>query len=400
MASLLTDEGLDKPTEDDINSEIKQSLWASISNQLNLASPSPLGQIVGIFSERVANIYDLIEAVLNARKPDSASGTSLRSLSLITGTLSRTATKTQVTVTVNLDDGFSQAAGTMVAHKTGDPTARFVNVDLVENDSGITDDFDVMFEAETAGALEILAGQLEVIAEPLTGWNSVTNALDGDTGLADDTDVSLRLRREAELTAQGASFVDAIRADILDPDDGLGDNITHCRVIENVTDSVDDNGLPGHSFEVIARGVAMGAPEGQALAEFIFENKPAGIETYGTESDEVIDSQGNTHTIGYSWIDTVDVYLEIDLVVDPVTFPLDGDDQVIAALLAVEDTYAPGSDIIAERLKAAAFTVTGVIDVDELRLGLTASPVGTVNLAVGLREIGDLDSSRIEVAHV
>ncbi len=392
--------GFEKPSEGETLAQIKADLWANVSDQLNLASAAPLGQIVGIFNERLAFLWDLAEAVYNARIRGSATGAALTALSLLTGTQRKAASKTTVTVTVNLDDGFSQAAGTMFAHVDGDPTARFTNVDLVENSSGITDDFDVEFEAETAGALALTSGTLTVIAEPLSGWNSITNALDGVTGDDDEADAALRLRGEEELQAQGSTTVDAIRDGIMDESTGLADNITHCVVWENDTDDTDGEGRPPHSVEVIARGIDTGVSESQRLADKIFELKAAGIEAFGDDSKTVTDSQGNDHTVGYTWVTEVPIYFEVDIVIDEDLFPLDGDDQVAAAIVAIEDTYDPGSDIIAERIKAACFSVAGVVDVDELRLDTSASPSATANIPIGVREIGTLDTSRITVAHV
>jgi hypothetical protein len=392
--------GFEKPTEGETLAQIKADLWANISDQLNLSSAAPLGQIVGIFNERLAELWDLAEAVYNARIRGSSTGAALTALSLLTGTQRKAASKTEVTVTVNIDDGFSQAAGTMFAHVDGDPTARFTNVDLVENTSGITDDFDVEFEAETAGELAVTAATLTVIAEPISGWNSITNALDGDTGDDDESDAALRLRGEEELQAQGSTTVDAIRDGIMDETTGLADNITHCVVHENDSDETDAEGRPAHSIEVVARGLDTGASESTRLAEKIFELKAGGIEAYGTADETVTDTQGNDHTIAYTWVDEIEIYFEVDIVIDEDLYPLDGDDQIKEAIVAVEDTYGPGSDIIAERIKAACFTVAGVVDVDALRLGTTISPVGTANLTIGVREIGVLDTSRIEVAQV
>jgi uncharacterized phage protein gp47/JayE len=300
-------------------------------------------------------------------------------------------------VTVNVDDGFSAAPGTMIASIEGDPSRRFVNKDTVSNSSGVPADETSDFEAETAGAIPCPSGTLTVIAEPLTGWNSVTNPTDGEIGREVDTDAELRTRREDELAAVGSTTADAIRSDVLR---NLEDNVTHCRVLANDTAEEDANGVPAYSFEVIARGLVTDATESTRLAEQIAASKSAGDRAYGTSSEVVTDSQGNDDLIGYTWVSDQNVYLEADLTIDEDLFPEDGDDQIKAALVAIEDTYEPGSDVIAERLKAACFSVTGVVDVPELRLGFSASPVGTTNLSIAIREIGAIDTGRILVTHV
>lgn len=397
MAFELTSAGLEIQTVDEISDEIKAQCWADINAGLNLSTTSAIGQLIGIFSDKCREMQEMTRAVYEAFDPDGATGASLDRVSALTGTEREAATKSYLTdVTVNLDDGFSALAGEMVAHVLGDPTRRFVNVDAVENTSGITDDFDVDFEAETAGPVICLATQLTVIAESLTGWNTVTNPTDAEEGSDEEADSLLRVRRRDELTG-GTHTVDSIRTDILQNADL---EVVFCKVIENDTSSTSGDGLPAKSFEVIAYGPpSPSAADNDALAAQILASKPAGIETYGTTSRTILDDQGNSHTVKLSRPTAVPIYLEIDLAVDEETYPEDGDTQVQEALVAVgDDNYQPGDDVIAARLKAAAFTVTGVTDVTALRLGTSASPVGTTNVAIAVREIATLDTSRVLVA--
>ncbi len=386
-------------TQAEVLAEIEDEQRATISSALNLTSAGVLGQLNGILSSKLGELWEVGRAVNAAFDPDGSTGQSLDRVSALTGTLRQAATKSQVlAVTCNLDDGFDVLPGDMVASVSGDPTRRFVNVAAVANATGITDDFSVLFEAETAGAVPATAGTLTVIAEPVTGWNSVTNPTDAVLGLEEDTDAQLRARREDEL-AGGSHTADAIRTDILQNED-LG--VLFCKVLDNDTDATDANGVPRKSIEVIAYGPASPtADDNQALAEQIQTSKPAGIRAYGSTTRTVEDDQGNEYTIGLTRPTLIPIYLEIDIVIDADTFPSDGDDQVAAALVAIgDDNYEPGDDAIAERIKAAAFSVDGVTDVDVMRIGTTASPVGTGNVTIAIRELADLDTSRVVVTHV
>lgn len=394
----LSSTGLTIKTTDELLDEINTEMRATISAGLNLSSASVLGQINGIMASKFAELWEVARAVYSAFDPDAATGASLDRLAAVTGTVRQSATKSRVTATVNLDDGFSQAAGALVAHVNGDPARRFVSAETAANSSGVAANVSVAFEAETAGAVECLAGQLTVIAEPVTGWNSITNAADATVGLETDTDSQLRVRRRDEL-AGGSHTTDAIRTDLLQ-NESLG--VIFARVLENDTDTTDANGVPRKSIEAIVYGPASPtSDDDQALAEALWAAKPAGIRAYGTTSKTVTDEQGNEHTVSFTRPTLKNVYLEIDIVVDADEYPVDGDDQVAAALVAVgDDNYQPGDDVIAERIKAAAFAVDGVLDVSALRLGFTASPVGTANLSIALREIADLDSARVVVTLV
>lgn len=396
MAFELTDAGVTIQTVDEIRDELNQQLWADINPGLNLSTTSALGQVVAIFADKCREMQEMTRAVYESRNPDGATGASLDRIGAFTGTEREGATKSQlVAVTVNIDDGFSALAGEMVAHVTGDPSRRFVNKDTVSNSSGITDDFDADFEAEEAGPVECLSGDLAVIAEPLTGWNTVTNPTDATVGQDEESDSDYRVRRRDELVG-GSHTVDAIRTDILQNEDL---EVVFCKVLENDSDVTDSNGLPPKSIMVVAYGPASpSAADDLALATQILASKPAGIETYGTTTKTVTDDQGNDHTIKLTRPTAVPIYLEIDVTVDE-SYPEDGDDQIAEALVAVgDDNYQPGDDVIASRLRAAAFSVTGVTDVTALRLGTAISPVGTTNLTITYLQIATLDTSRVVVA--
>jgi uncharacterized phage protein gp47/JayE len=394
----LTEDGLSTKTTGEILSEVEDNQRAEISAGLNQSSSSALGVLNGIYAGQLGEAWDALRAVYSSFYPRSSSGQSLDKVCSITGTERNAATKSTVIATVNVEDGFLAAPGEMVAQVTGDPSRRFVNTEEVENTSGVPADFEVEFEAEKAGAVPCLAAQLEVIAEPLSGWNTITNAEDADIGDEIDTDAELRRRREQEL-AGGSTAADAVRTDILQ-NDALG--VTFCRVLENDDDDTNGDGIPGKSIEVIARGPESPSDEdNDALCTQILRSKAGGIKAYGSASRTVLDEQGNEHNIGFTRPTLILLYLEIDVVKDPITYPEDGDDQVAQALVLVGDeNYQPGDDAIAERLKAAAFTVTGVVDVTELRLGIAPSPVGTTNVAIGPRELAELDTSRVTVASV
>lgn len=397
MSFGLTPQGFAKKSQDDCLQEMKTDLWNTVSNKLNLASAAPFGQIIGIIAERESLIWDALEAVHGARVRDSSSGSALRQLGLLTGTKPQTATPTQVACSVNVNSGFDALPGTMVAHVVNDPTQTYTNETEVHNTGGVAASLPVTFVAQSPGALACPAGQLTVIAQSLAGWNSITNALDGVEGLDDDTDATLRIRQETQLQGEGAATVDAIRSDVLK---NLSSNITNCAVISNETDATDANGLPPHSFEVIARGLLTDAPSSANLANQIAASKDAGDHAFGQSSLIVTDSQGNTHNIGYTWVADQLVYLSIDITINPKLYPVDGDTQVANALLAIGAAYNPGDTVIAAKVKAACFSVVGVNDSPALRLGFSAVPAGTANLAIGVRQIAKFDSTRIVVNHV
>lgn len=392
MAYGLTDAGfVDKPLEV-IKAELESDQRAAISPTVNTSSASALGQLNGIFASKLRELWEVALSLYGAFDPDSAAARALDNVSAITGTLRAPAYKSTVVLSVTLNAGVTLPAGSVAAVST-DPTARFVTLEDVTNGGGSPAVLEVDAEAETAGAVRANSGTLTTIATPVAGWTAVTNDEDATLGGDIETDAALRVRREDELRQNGSATVESIRADLLQVEDVL-----EVVVFENVTMTTDGDGLPPKSIEAVVRGTLENVAEDLLVAEALWLSKPAGIETFGSTTIEVYDTLNVPHDVSFSRPTVVEVWLEVDLVTDPLLFPDDGDQQIQQALVDYGDAnYRIGTDVVLSRLYAAIFSIPGVTDITEIRAGLAASPVGTVNLVMDPRELAELDTSRIVI---
>lgn len=380
--------GFDRKTLQEIKADAEERQRDELGQELNQRADSLLGQLNGVMFDALAQLWEVLEALYSSFNPDAATGQSLDNLSALTGTTRRDATFSEVLTTVNIDGSFTLPAGS-VATVAGNANARFLLVaDVVNAGGGPANFTDVLFRAETAGPVVANAGTLTEGPSLVTGWNTVTNPLDADQGLALETDSELRLKREQEIAGIGGSTVDGIRADVL-----AVDGVTSASVLENQTNAVDANGLPAHSFEV----VVLGGVDAD-IAQAIFGSKPAGILAFGATTVAVTDSEGDSVDISFTRPTTKDVWLEYDLAVDG---SYAGDAQVKAAVVAfAEDAFGQGADVVQSRLVAPAFGVIGVRDVTAVRLGFSVSPTLEDNLVIAVREIAAFDTSRVAVATV
>jgi len=396
MGDYVTAAGLQIKTVQEILDELSARQKADIDATLNTAADSPLGQINGIFASQLREAWEVVEVAYNGFNPDAAEGFLLEKLSALTGTVKRPATKSTVTLTCDLDLGTALVAGTHFAHVVGAPDNRWTPAD--DYTAGVAGAQSVDFEAEDAGAVPANAGTITVIATPVVGWNSVTNAADAYTGREADDDPILRLRREQELRATGSATVDAIRADLLAFEvDGV-QSIEQASVFENVTDVVDATGLPGKSIECVIYDGSPPALTNNQIAQAIFDTKPAGILAFGLESGVATDSQGGFHTIGFTRPTEKQVWIEMFVSVNIAT-GYAGAAALKAALVALNTSdLQQGRDVIANRLIDVAMGFAGIFDMySPPQLGFAILPVGTANLSISEREIARLDTARIVI---
>lgn len=388
----ITAEGFVAKTIEEIKAELETDQLTTISPSLVLASDQPIGQLNAASSKIAAEIWELLAIAYNAFDRDSAEGRLLDNVGAITGTPREAARKSLVTCTVNLGSSFTQVAGAMMCHVSGQETLKFTNRDTVT--STTSGNYSAVFESVDYGPVNANAGTLTVITNPVTGWNSVTNALDAVPGALQETDADYRQRQQDELTSVGSSTVDAIRADLLQVD-----NVLQAFCFENVSLVTDADGVPGKAIECVIYDGAAPIAVDTEIAQAIWDSKPAGCETYGTTTANAVDAQGNTRPVKFSRAGIVNIYLEYDISIDAAKFPVDGTTQVKDAAVAKGNALNLDNDVIALVMRSAVLTpvVTGVVDVVALRLGITASPAGTANLTISGRSIARFDTSRVVV---
>jgi uncharacterized phage protein gp47/JayE len=371
--------------------ELEEDLRAVLGAELNTKS-GPVHQIIGTFASPLAEQWELLEQAAAAIDRNAAGGALLDALGTLTGTLREAATPSTVTLTLTLSGATTVPAGSVVS-RAGDPTIRFVTLaDVVVGAAGTET---VAAEGESAGPFEAPAGTLTVIETPVSGWASVTNALDATLGTDEESDETYRARQVAELEASGAGTIDTIRARVL-----RVDGVIDCLAYENRTDVTDGDGRPPYSFEVVIwDGVGTDADD-QEIANVIWATQPATGRSYGTTSQAVTDEAGGAQAVRFSRVTKQNAYLEIQLDASTAAGWDAGYEALIKSALATwgDVNLGVGDDVIRSRFYEVIHAVSpSIVNVTAILTGWTASPLTAADLTVGVREVADLDTSRIVV---
>jgi len=387
----VTSTGFVRKTLQAILDSLSESQKASIAVDLDVSSDSLLGQLNGIFARELGIGWEQLEICYHGFDADSTEDLLLDLLCKLTGTVRRPASQSSVTCACGLVSGTILQAGVQFAALASKPDVRWTPLDDFTAPS--TGTFDVVFVSESTGPVVGLSGDISVIATPLVGWNSVTNALDATLGRVIDDDPALRLRRLNELAAAGSTTVRAIRSALLE----AFEDVDSADVLENDTDWTDlVTGLPGHSIEALISDGAVPIVADNDIAQVVWDNKAAGITPRGSSSGTAtIDDDGTPMTVAFSRLTIKDVYLIFGI---KKTTGYPGDD-VVAEYVAEQANkrYGRNDDVLAVPTEALPLNLAGVKDITDFHLGFTASPTGTSNLTIGLREIARFDTSRIIV---
>lgn len=285
---------------DEIIAETTADFKSTFGDNLNVTPESPDGQIIGTVSGSQSDLWEIAEGAYNAFNPSAATGNTLSDLVQINGITRQSASASTVTLTLTGTNGTIIPAGSQVS--TADQSVSFTTDTLVTIPVSTT--IDVSATATATGPIPAVAATITVIDTPITGWATVNNAADAILGSDEETDTELRARRELSVSKASKGILETILAEVL-----AVDNVSEAFIYENSTLITDvTNNTPGKAFQVVTLGGA-----DADIAQAIFDEKPAGIEAYGTTTVGVLDSQGISHDIGFTKATTIDIYVIVNI---------------------------------------------------------------------------------------
>ena len=438
----VTPTGFLAKTRDLIRSDYETDLRYEFAKSLPLGDKTALGHIIGILSDSLGKLWEIAEQSFAMMDPDKATLALLRALCLLTGTQARSATSSVVLETLCGDDATLVPAGSVIStDSTGKRFALLADATIVvlpdwvtatpyiaddrvthsgkcykcvtagtsggTGPTGTIDDetdgtahwqylglgaaaVDTVCASLDSGPIFAAAGDLVAIENPVGGWSTAKNLLDAKLGLADQSDESLRLLREAELARPGKGTPDAVRAALLEVT-----GVTNVTVFFNNTDETDGDGVLPHSCECLIQG-----GDDQDLWDALWANVPLGIRTVGTSTGSVIDSQGRTQTLSFTRPAPIPIYVEIHVIKNPRTYPADGAAEIKQSIVTFGDGQATGKDSVSRQVGAQAFSITGVNDVPNCYISTAPSPTLETTIAIGLRQLATYDTTRITVVEM
>ena len=158
----------------------------------------------------------------------------------------------------------------------------------------------------TQGAVSALAGSLTQILTPTAGWQSVTNPVPAIPGAAVETDAQLVQQQQLSVASGSMTAMQAIAAAVKNVP-----GVSEVSYLNNDT-SLPVQGVPPGSFSIVVAGGDV-----NAVAAAIAAKKPPGIQSFGTTSAVVFDSNGVPNTI--NWFELALVELNIQITISPKT---------------------------------------------------------------------------------
>jgi uncharacterized phage protein gp47/JayE len=307
MTSNYVDEtGLHIQTLTDIVADLETNFKAIYGVDINVDAASPDGQMINLFAQAKIDILNCIQMVYNSFSPSSAEGVALDQRCAINGVIRKGATNTVATVNVYLD---RQTALVGIEDELGTP---FTVSDtggnqyyLVNGFTGATGVTGVSFIAVETGAIEVTPGSINKVETITLGVTGVYNTGNASTaGVDAETDAELRNRREVSLAMPSIGYLDGLTNALL-----ALDGVTHAKVYENITSTIDADNIPGHSiWPVVEGGVAAD------IANAIYIKRSAGCGMTGATGYSVTGSNGIPKEMRWSEPTLNNLYINLVIV--------------------------------------------------------------------------------------
>lgn len=363
----VTDNGFVRKPLTAIIDSLNAKFTAAFGSTFDISPESPDGQVIGIVADEVDQCWAQAQYAFNAYRPGAVEGAGLDAVCELTNTKRYVNKHSQVTVELTGTQGTVVPAGS----KIGDDTMTFT----LQTDTEIPGD--VTAVADSAGEYYVAPNTVnKIITTGITGWTGVNNPDVGETGINRETDPALRARRDRTTAVSGAATVEAIYAALADL------NLTYIRIRDNDTGSTIGTQPSGTIWVVVDGGTK------NDIARRIYNAKTGGVPTFGSESINITDSKGYTHTIHFDRSSPQPIFVKgtFKRRLGANVSSNDAAKQLQEATIDYLNSLSPGQSVVWSAMFAPLMEATKSIEVDTLFIGIAANPTGTATIELDINK--------------
>ena len=367
----ITDKGLVIERLNEIIERLSTEMRNIYGNDINIDPDTPDGQLIGIFSQSLADINEIIAGVYANSDPYTAVGNWLDSQVKYVGIeRNREAYSYLPNVRLNVMSGTIIPSGYTVTDENGTEW-------LTTNSATATGATLVMqFRSAEYGAFHLPTNKELTPKTIVLGVQSVTTTSESIKGRLRESDASLLLRFMRSYTINSLDNREGLEAVLLSLPD-----VKDARVYENYTNVTDANGIEPHSINAI---VIDGSDEDIATA--IIKKKSLGCGVQGS-NEVVIFYDSLDRIVKFDRATPVDVSVKVKIVRSGAT--IDVDTQSIKESVS-SNQFRIGEDLLAGQLYASASGQDYIVK--EILLNDT-----DLIASIGIRQYGRILIDNVEV---
>jgi hypothetical protein len=389
----LTLNGFRRKRLEDIREDLRGGMRAAFGEDLDLEPRSAFSKLIDPFAGQIDLAWQAAEGVYKANDAQAAVGKSLENLfyPYIGGRLA--ATPSTVTVTVTAEDGTTYPQGTSFR-------ASELGVDLISTEAvtvGGSGTANIPLITLDTGPVQVGAGKIDTLVTFIPGHTGVTNASAATPGTEVEDDATYRQRFEATRRALGHRLEDSIEASLL-----ANPLIQYASAVNNRGNRESDiwtNPTTGALLQPGELAVQIypeltDPDELAAIAEILYREEPGGSPYAGDVEKLVIAANGREHSVKWSWVEAVELYVHLIILVGP-DAPTNAGDQIAELVVERGNLLEVSQDVVGFRLEAVGDEVRGVNNVAAF-FSTTPTPIPSASdYPITANQIARFDLSRV-----
>ena len=309
MTDTINENGLELKTLNEIIEDLETGFKNIYGQDSNIDSDTQDGQTINLFAQTLADLRSLANDVYQSFNPDTATGAVLDQRVAINNIERKAGTFTiaPVEITVDrtvtlagLDADFNNVDGTGYTVQD-DAGTQFILVDTTVLTAGTTS---LNFRAKEIGEVEVLTDTITNAVTVVLGVTDINNPSGAiSTGENEETDTELRIRRGQSVANASNGYLNGLLGSVLDLD-----GVTEAKLFENVTNSVDSDGIPAHGMWLIANGGA-----NSDIANVIYSKKSYGANMKGDVVVPITTASGAVFNAKFDRPTGQDLYIRFDI---------------------------------------------------------------------------------------
>lgn len=389
----LTLNGFRRKRLEDIREDLRGGMRAAFGEDLDLEPRSAFSKLIDPFAAQLDLAWQAAEGVSKSNDAQAAVGKSLENLfyPYIGGRL--VATPSTVTVTVTAEDGTTYPQGTSFR-------ASELGVDLISTEAATVDGSgtaNIPLITLDTGPVQVGAGKIDTLVTFIPGHTSVTNTSAATPGTEVEDDATYRQRFEATRRALGHRLEDSIEASLL-----ANPLIQYASAVNNRGNRESDIWTSPTTGALLQPGELAvqiypeltDPDELAAIAEILYREEPGGSPYAGDVEKLVIAANGREHSVKWSWVEAVELYVHLIILVGP-DAPTNAGDQIAELVVSRGNRLEVSQDVVGFRLEAVGDEVRGVNNVAAF-FSTTPTPTPSASdFAITANQIARFDLSRV-----
>jgi uncharacterized phage protein gp47/JayE len=375
----LTPDGFVIQRLDEIIARMDSGLRSIYGADIDTAADSPDGQMIGLFSQSLADLEELAGEMWRQMDPDYATGPNLDRIVAFSGTRRNQSNSSWLRAVI-----LSGAARTPIpADSTVTDASKVVwrsvqRVTLDANGSARVD-----FQSVEAGSYSVGRNEVLTIQSGVTGWRTAITSRASDPGTNQERDPDLRARFYLSRERTADDDAASMRGNLL-----ALTGVDDAQVYENYTREVDSRGVAANSINAVIDG-----GDEAAIGRIILSLTPACTGMQGETTVYVIDQFSRSRAIYFDRPTKVAIYVEMT-VTRRANFT-DIDEDSIKRVLA-ETIFHIGEPVIRTELYGVMYEVPGFI-VTALAIGTAPGALSQNDIQVGPRDKAVIDEANIVI---